>query len=338
MLFKFQEDISSVLEDINMDKTIRVARSFVVASALAEKINAEYDLGGLVNCKLFSKMLRTQDNDHYLVSISNGDQYVARIYQEGTQFDREESDYLYELDWLLFLKENDLPVSYPIPRRDGSYLGSVLAPEGVRYFALFTLARGQTLSVKDPEKLWIMGNQIAQIHVASNDFKTEHRRLPIDLTALVDKPVERIKAFFVDENSQKLEFMLIAAEEAKSEIQSLIDNIENTSDAWGPIGGDFHQSSVFFNSFNQPTFFNFDHCGPGWRSYDIAAFLFNSNLMHQSNQELSEAFFAGYFSVRQLSDNEHASISSFLTIRRIWHTGLFALTEGLAGHTFIAPL
>ena len=338
MLLTLQDNLSSVLEDMNMEKSIRIARSFIAASALAERINAEYDLGGLVGCKLFSKMLRTQDNDHYLVTVSNGDQYVARIYQEGTQFERQESDYLYELDWLLFLKENGLPVSYPIQRRDGSFMGSLMAPEGIRYFSIFTLAKGQNLSIKDPEQLWIMGNQIAQIHISSNEFVSDHVRLPIDMTALVDKPVERIKAFFADENSQKLEFMLIAAEEAKSEIQALIDNTDDTKDSWGPIGGDFHQSSVFFDSFNQPTFFNFDHCGSGWRSYDIAAFLFNSNLMHQSNQELSEAFFAGYFSVRQLSDNEHAAISSFLTIRRIWHTGLFALTEGLAGHTFIAPI
>lgn len=338
MLFTLQENISSVLEDLSMDKPIQIARSFVAASALADRIEAEFDLGGRVNCKLFSKMLRTQDNDHYLVTTSEGAKYVARVYQEGTKLGRQESDYLYELDWLLFLKEQGLPVSYPIEKRSGEYLSALQAPEGKRYYALFSLAKGSSLSIKDEEQLWIMGKNIAQIHLASNEFETNHFRMPIDLAELVDEPVERIKRFFDDENSQKLELMLIAAEEAKAEIQSLIDNETMTPDSWGPIGGDFHQSSVFFNELNQPTFFNFDHCGPGWRAYDIAAFLFNSNLMHQANQELAEAFFAGYFSVRQLSDNEHAAIAPFLTIRRIWHTGLFALTEGLAGHTFIAPI
>lgn len=338
MLFTLQENISSVLEDISMSKPIEVARSFIAANALANRISATYELGGVVNCKLFSKMLRTQDNDHYLVSVSNGDRYVARIYQEGTQFGRSESDYLYELDWLLFLKESGLPVSYPVQRKDGRYLGAMQAPEGTRYFALFTLAKGSTLNVNNEDHLWIMGKHMADIHVASNEFETEHHRQPMDLTFLVDKPIERIKAFFADENSQKLELMLIAAEEARGEIESLLNNADSTPDGWGPIGGDFHQFSVFFDSFNQPTFFNFDHCGPGWRSYDIAAFLFNTNLMHHSNQHLSEAFFAGYFSSRQLSANEHSAIAPFLTIRRIWHTGLFALTEGLAGHTFIAPI
>ncbi|NIW50451.1 MAG: hypothetical protein GWN30_38465, partial [Gammaproteobacteria bacterium] len=61
---------------------IRVTRSFVAADALAEVINDEYNLEEAVTCKLFSKMLRTQDNDHYQVR-AGGTKYVARVYQHG---------------------------------------------------------------------------------------------------------------------------------------------------------------------------------------------------------------------------------------------------------------
>jgi hypothetical protein len=37
-----------------------------------------------------------------------------------------------------------------------------------------------------------------------------------------------------------------------------------------------------------------------------------------------------------LNENEHAAISPFLTVRRVWLTGVFAVQHGLAGHTFIA--
>ena len=66
-------------------KTIRVVRSFVEAEALADLIAEEYDFSGPVTCKLFSKMLRTQDNDHYLVTTQNGDKFVVRVYQVGTR-------------------------------------------------------------------------------------------------------------------------------------------------------------------------------------------------------------------------------------------------------------
>ncbi len=54
--------------------------------------------------------------------------------------------------------------------------------------------------------------------------------------------------------------------------------------------------------------------------------------------ERAEAFFAGYFSIRQLSDEEHAAVSPFLTVRRVWLMGAFAREDGLVGHTFMGSI
>jgi Ser/Thr protein kinase RdoA (MazF antagonist) len=321
-------------------ETIRVVRSFLDAAALAELIAAEYDFGGPVTCKLFSKMVRTQDNDHYLVTTGKGDQFVARVYQLGTRLQRQESDYLYELDWLNFLEKEGLPVSYPIARKDGRFLGNLLAPEGLRYYALFSLAQGSAMHINDEEQLYIFGREMARIHLASNRYEHKYDRRVLDLEFLVDKPMQRIKRYWddVEEHKEDLELLLISAQEAKADILALINNEKYTADAWGPIGGDFHSRSVFFDANNTPTFFNFDWCGTGWRAYDIAVFLHNSDLIHQRNPELAEAFFAGYYAERPLSENEHEAIAPFLTIRRIWLTGWFMMNDGLAGHSFIAPL
>jgi hypothetical protein len=127
---------------------IRIARSFVAAESVAELIAAEYDVASPVSCRLFSKLLRTQDNDHYLATAGDGTQYAFRVYQQGDRYHRAESDYLYEIDWLRFLREHELPVSYPIRRRDGGYIGRIDAPEGTRYYALFSLAYGDPLALK----------------------------------------------------------------------------------------------------------------------------------------------------------------------------------------------
>lgn len=316
---------------------IRVVRSFVAADALAELIKADYNLTGPVRCQLFSKMLRTQDNDHYLVTTGDNVRYVVRIYQLSSRLDRQESDYLYEVDWLNFLHQAGLPVSYPIARADGGLLGRLNAPEGVRYYALFSLAPGHPMTIKSEEQLFTLGREMARIHLASNSYQGKFERQPLNLDFLVDKPIERIKRYWDEDRADDLEILMISAEEAKDEILDLIANEQHTPDGWGPIGGDFHSGSVFFTDDNQPTFFNFDWCGYGWRAYDIAVFLFNTNLIHSSSPDLSEAFFGGYYSQRQLSDNEHAAIAPFLTIRRIWQTGLFSMNDGLVGHTFIAP-
>jgi Ser/Thr protein kinase RdoA (MazF antagonist) len=318
-------------------KPIRIARSFVAADSLAEVIAEEYDLAAPISCKLFSKLLRTQDNDHYLVTTGDGQQVVARVYQQGDRLKRQESDYLYELDWLNFLNARNLPVSYPIVRRDGGFLGRLLAPEGLRYYALFSLAKGEPMSLKDVDQLYACGESIATIHVASNDYSSTHARRALDLTYLLDEPLERIKRNWSDEQSENLDLILTSADEARDELEALFRNEQHIPDGWGPIGGDFHDSSVYFDKNNRPAFFNFDLCGPGWRAYDIASFLLNTNLIHAS-EEHSEAFFAGYYSVRSLSENEHAAISPFLTIRRIWLMGAFARADGLVGHTFVGSI
>ncbi len=316
-------------------KQIAVTRSIVSAKALADVIAQEYPLDGPVTCTLFSKMLRTQDNDHYLVT-SNSGRSVARVYQRGTHLKRKKSDYLYELDWLSFLRENELPVSYPISRNNGSYLGRLKAPEGKRYYTLISFAEGQTTSEENEEQLYILGREMARIHLVSNDYDGKFERQPMDLDYLVDKPVERLKQLWKENRDDRLEILMISAEEAREAILDLLGNEEDSEDSWGPIGGDFHPSNTRFDEANDPTFFNFDLCGYGWRAFDIASFLLNANLMLKSS-ELSEAFFAGYYSVRPLSRNEHASIAHFLTLRRIWLTGTFAGVEGVVGYTFIAP-
>ena len=314
---------------------IRIARSFIAADALAEVVADKYDIDGPVSCKLFSKLLRTQDNDHYRV-IAGEQKYVLRVYQQGDAWQREESDYLFEMDWLLFLQDQGLPISTPLPRRDGSLLGSLDAPEGRRYYALFTFAKGQPMSPSDSDQLYEFGAYMARIHKASDQFNSPHHRKPIDMECLLETPLERIARSWGPRRSANLDILLASAEEARQEVFSLLgEEPQDGSGIWGVIGGDFHNVSDHFDD-GKPTFFNFDRCGYGWRAYDIASFLSNTNLL-QASEDLSEAFFAGYYSVRRLSREEHAAVSPFLTLRRIWRMGLFALDSGLAGYTFLAP-
>jgi Ser/Thr protein kinase RdoA (MazF antagonist) len=282
-------------------------------------------------------MVRTQDNDHYRVRAEDDTRYVARIYQLGKHLGRKESDYLFELDWLNFLKKEGLPISYPIARKDGSYLGSVNAPEGIRYYALFSFAHGSEMSLSNEQQLYRCGEEMARIHLVSNQYEPKHERASMDLEYLVDRPIEHIMSLWDERRDEDMDIVLTSAAEAKEDILALLRNEESTKDSWGPIGGDFHNASTRFDADGNPTFFNFDLCGYGWRAYDIASFLLNTGLMHKST-DLSEAFFAGYYSVRPLSRNEHAAISPFLTIRRIWLTGSFTIADGMAGHTFIASI
>ncbi|MCB8965624.1 MAG: phosphotransferase [Ardenticatenaceae bacterium] len=315
---------------------IRITRSFIAGDALAELIAQEYEFKEPIQCRLFSKMLRTQDNDHYRVLVGDR-KYALRVYQEGSHLLRQESDYEYELAWLDFLREQGLPVSYPIRRADGRFLNKVEAPEGTRYYALFSFAEGQPMNPRNENQLYALGAAMAKIHKVSNNFQTDYKRQEMNLEFLVDRPVARLQRIWGDrpERRRDLDLLVTSAAEAKEEILEIIRNPYYTEDSWGPIGGDFHSNNTFFRDDDNLTFFNFDLCGPGWRAYDIAAFLQNTDLLNVS-QDLTEAFFAGYYSERPLSDNEHAAISPLLTIRRVWLTATFTREDVPVGYSFIA--
>ena len=181
-----------------------------------------------------------------------------------------------------------------------------------------------------------MGQMMAEIHLVSNGYTTEHSRRPMDLDFLVEEPIKQMREYWAGKKDEKLNILLSSAEEASDIILDLLANEEETEDSWGPIGGDFHPYNTHFTDNNQPAFFNFDLCGYGWRAYDIAVFILNAKLMERASR-LSEAFFAGYYSVRPLSQNEHEAVAPFLTLRRIWLTGTFSIVEGATGYTFFGP-
>ncbi len=86
--FRTMNDELSKEADMN---PIRIARSFIAAESVADMVAAEYDCPPPISARLFSKLLRTQDNDHYLVTAGDGTQYAFRIYQQGDRFHRAES-------------------------------------------------------------------------------------------------------------------------------------------------------------------------------------------------------------------------------------------------------
>ena len=107
-----------------------VTHSIPSAQALLNHIQRDYDIGPLTACRYWQIGL----NDTYMV-IGAERRYVLRIYRAGR---RTSSDIEYELDALTQLSRMDVPVSTPLQRNDGARLTALEAPEGRRYYVLFT--------------------------------------------------------------------------------------------------------------------------------------------------------------------------------------------------------
>jgi Ser/Thr protein kinase RdoA (MazF antagonist) len=304
---------------------IRVTRSVIAADGFLPLLEAHYDLPSPIACRLRF----VGDNDTYLVRAGET-RYALRAYRFGRSWIKGESDYRFELNWLAFLHARGLPVSYPIRRRDGELLGKIAAPEGTRCWALFSFAEGCVAYPLSREQSHLVGQKAAEIHLASDDFVTEHRRFRTDLEFLLDQPVAWITGFLGDCRTEDVAFVTRLAEQLKERILAL----GITGDGCGIIGGDFNGGNHHFTGANELTFFDFDLCGYGWRAYDLAVFFRNARLRGDP-PELGEAFLEGYQSVRTLSPAELRAIPWFVMARQIWRMGVRIAEIDLCGDEWL---
>lgn len=307
--------------------------SCIAAESLGDMIAAEYDLGGPVA----SKLMMTYLNDYYLITAGNL-KYVARVYPGHKFWPINKShdsgiSHRFELEWLSYLFNAGCPVTYPIQRRDGDYLGHINAPEGVRYYALFSFAEGKLSIPMSKEQSYIHGATIAQIHLTSNGYKSPHQRYSSDLDFLLDQPIQRLREYWGESRAEELQFLVELGEDLKEKILLLLGT-HDIPDAWHIIGGDFNGLHVFFNEENQPAYFKFDLCSYGWRAYDLAIFLLTAILI-DAPPEISSSFLAGYQSVRPLSQSELDSLWPFMLIQQIWIIGTSTLLVNMFGDSWL---
>jgi len=287
-----------------------VCHSILSASALMTEILSSYDVGTPTACKLLNRGL----NDTYLVATEGG-KFALRIYRQGW---RSDSDILFELEVLLHLARAGVPVSTPIPRKDGQNVGRVLAPEGLRSVVLFTYAPGKEPNYEEEvaAESYLYGKVAAQIHGATDSFRSPHRRFPLNLEHLVDVPLRACEPFLTH-RPEDWKYVVALAEKLRTRLQDLpSDGLEV-----GFCHGDLHGGNVHVDPNKALTVYDFDCCGIGWRAYDVAVFRWGARLRGKE-KERWPAFVRGYTEHRPLSDMDMQSTACFVAIRHLWLLGL----------------
>ncbi|MCG3114857.1 MAG: phosphotransferase [Candidatus Manganitrophus sp. SA1] len=291
---------------------MRVTHSVIAAAEAAEIAGREYDLGD----PLTGRLLSDTANSHYLLTAGEA-RYVLRIYRRGKSWVTKESDYRFELEWLAYLHEQGLPVAYPLPRRNGDLLGLLCAPEGERYYALFSFAPGRIVHSMDAGQSRLFGEGIARIHLASDRFQAKQTRFHQDTDELIDATLARIETFLEGRRPEDVAFFRALASSLKETLRGL----PRSAPFYGIIGGDFHGGNHFFSSENRLTFFDFDMCGYGWRVYDLAVFFWSAKLRPEMRVTLADVL-QGYEAVRPLLDVERAALPAMVKVRHLWIMGL----------------
>ena len=143
---------------------------------LAKLLQDRYNLDIQTSCKLF----RTGMNHLYLVT-DGGDKYVLRIYTFNWRTKLEVSE---ELRLLRYLQSNGIPVSYPIPDRNGEFILEINALEGIRYAALLSYAEGKKVPKFNAQSSHAIGVTMAMIHKLTENFQVS--RITYDVKSLLE--------------------------------------------------------------------------------------------------------------------------------------------------------
>ncbi|HMG90957.1 MAG TPA: phosphotransferase [Chryseolinea sp.] len=259
---------------------------------LAKLLQEQYKLDIQTSCKLF----RTGMNHLYLVT-DGGDKYVLRIYTHNWRTKLEVSE---ELRLLRYLQSNGIPVSYPMPDRNGEFVLEINALEGIRYATLLSYAEGKKVPKFNAQASHTIGVTMAMIHKLTENFQV--RRTTYDLKTLVEDSLKRTQSIF-SPNIDEMKFVAMLKEYLTLEYKKV--NLKSLRT--GVVHMDIWFDNLHFDNDDGITLFDFDFCGNGWLCLDIAYFMFqlyNTNLDEVEFKHKAEAFLSGYESIQQISEEE----------------------------------
>ena len=281
---------------------VRAVRSLLHPDDLARRVAQEYAVATPVTVAL----LRLGFNDTYVVTDAAGERLALRVYLREKYWIRSESDLLCELELLEHLADTGRAVARPRRRCGGELLGQVTAPEGARSYALFSFAPGRPADQKPiaPEMRHALGAEIARLHGAMDEFRSEHSRYHLDADLLVGMALSGLQALGVDKTNPsdyaELEALTLR-------VRDYLSALDLEPAAYGLIHADIHLGNVLVGATGEFVFIDFDHSGFGWRVYDLTNFYEGPDRRDETQQKWT-TLLAGYESVRPLTSSERDAI------------------------------
>ncbi|QGQ99187.1 aminoglycoside phosphotransferase [Paenibacillus psychroresistens] len=304
-----------------------VAYSLLSKQALLSHIKDNYDVHEPLTLKYFLRGM----NDTYILETGSC-KYMFRVYRADR---RNKSEIAFELDLLNYLNQNDVCVSIPITKIDGTLINEFFVTEGVKYGVMFSYAEGNERPIRTVEDSFLFGKSVALIHKVTDNFSSKHVRGNLNFDHLIENPLNIIK-LHMDHRQEDFNCIYEIIIKLK---EQLVMKIEEGLD-WGVCHGDLHgNTNVAFTDNGKLTHYDFDISGYGWRSYDIAEFRLAREIHSRHNKDeverLWEAFLNGYREVRDLSENDVQVVSIFVALRQLWLFGLcFSESELIGGADF----
>lgn len=269
-----------------------VSNSTLSATALGQLVIEKYGLSQNCTCRLF----RTGMNHTYFIT-DNDTKYALRVYCHNW---RSKTEIEEEIKLLQLLKQNQLPVSYPIADMKDEFILDINAPEGMRHAVLFSFAEGGKMRFMDAETCHSIGVLMANIHAVTANKSID--RITYTSETLLKSPYEYALNHFPESNAE-MQFIKKQSEK----ISRTFDTIDFTKVQKGIIHLDIWYDNMSVTDQNEITIFDFDFCGNGMLVSDVAYFckqLFHIESDKAEYELKKDQFLKGYQSIRSLTEEE----------------------------------
>jgi Ser/Thr protein kinase RdoA (MazF antagonist) len=283
-------------------------KSLLNPHALAQMLCEAYVLAD-VRCQLLHVSMR----DVYLVTTS-GQRFALCVYP--TQHRTQEQ---IRVEWMFtkVLAENGAPVPTALTTRDADVLLPVDAPEGRRYAVLSHWLPGIILRRRSsPSAVTQYGQHLATIHLIADRVSLPLPRPVNDPVAIVEEAVAAATTALPDRPD-----VLLVLEQARDRVLPGLHGLAPSAPAYGMIHGDVIRANALVADDGRVAVLDFDLCGPGWRAYDVASYLFAIRGTADEAQ-LRQAFLDGYTDLRPLSLVEQATLPLFEAVRAFFDLGI----------------
>lgn len=269
-----------------------VITSTLAPSELSVYVGQNYFSGNTVNCKL----IKTGINHTYKIEYG-AVEFILRVYCYHW---RTEIEIREELNLLDFINDSGISVSYPIKDTSGNLVQCLNAPEGPRYAVLFSIAPGKKVQNYSSDIHFNVGSLMGKFHKLT--IGKTINRMSYDAKTLIDDSLVKISRF-LDKDSDEMKFMT----EAGSVINSKLKEVKMENIKTGIVHLDIWFDNLNISENGEITLFDFDFCGNGWQCMDVAYYimqLYNVEKVEKDRIRKMEAFYEGYRSIVDLSDDE----------------------------------
>lgn len=273
-------------------QNIPVVCSTISPKYLASFVSERYGMSTDISCNL----LKTGINHTYRI-IEPSRISILRVYSYNWRTPMEIQE---ELDLLLTLRDSGISVSYPLQDKNGLYIQSVEAPEGLRYAVLFSNAEGRKLQNYEAPLHFDIGKLMARFH--EHTINKRLNRISYTTEVLLHDSLDTISRFLPSDYSE-MRFMI----KAQKVLSEILGSADKSKLRQGIVHLDIWFDNLNIDEAGKITLFDFDFCGNGFLCLDLAYYVMQLHNMEKNVEERQRklsSFFEGYQSLQPLSEEE----------------------------------